>query len=371
MKFSTSSLDLLKHLQIVSGAIGNNSILPILENFLFTIDDNQLNLAATDLETTITTSMEVKAKGSINVAIPAKMLLDTLKALPDQPIHFEIDEETFSIAITSDYGKYRMMGENGQDFPRIPLADDTQEVRMPSIDLNRAISKSIFAVSKDELRQSMTGANFLLEPQKITIAATDAHKLVKFELLELDHDVSTSFIVPKKALNLLKNGLPKEDEVVLSFNKTNAFFNFGKTNLVCRLIDAAYPNYESVIPTENPNKMVIDRADFLSSLKRLAIYANQSTNRVVLKINNNRLTLSTEDTDFLNEAKEVLSCAYEGSPLKIGFNAKFLMEMLSTLDSDEIKMEMSTPSQSGILQPVNDDDKENILMLLVSVFLNR
>lgn len=370
MKFSVSSSELLKRLQIAGGSIGSNPVLPILEDFLFRISDNKLTIAATDLETSITTEIEVQADTDGTVAVPAKILLDTLKALPQQPITFTIDEESFAIEITSAYGKYRLAGENGDDFPKIPEPDSVDAVTLPGNIMTQAISRTLFATSNDELRPAMTGVYFQVDFAKMILVATDAHKLVKYTYNELSSDVSTSFIIPKKALTLLKNALPENEEVQLAFNNANAFFSFGDTKLVCRLIDSRYPDYNAVIPVDNPNILTLPRTDFQNSLRRIAIYANKTTNQVILNINDGSLTISAQDLDFSNEATEQLSCNYDGEPLTIGFNAKFLVEMLGVLESEEVKMELSSPTRAGILLPVEEMNGEEILMLVMPVMLS-
>lgn len=370
MKFSVSSSELLKYLQIVGGAIASNPVLPIMEDFLFSISDNQLTIAATDLETSITTSIEVMADSDGTVAIPAKILLETLKALPEQPITFNINDDNFGIEITSAFGKYRLAGENGQDFPRIPDPDSVDTVTVPASTISQGITKTLFATSNDELRPAMTGVYFQVDFGKIIMVATDAHKLVKYTFSDVTSEVSTSFIIPKKALNLLKNALPGGGEVKMSFNKSNAFFSFDNTNLVCRLIDSRYPDYNAVIPVDNPNILTVTRSDFQNSLKRIAIYANKTTNQVILNINDGSLTISAQDLDFSNEATEQLACTYDGDQLDIGFNAKFLIEMLGVLESDEVKMELATASRAGILLPVDEVDGEEILMLVMPVMLS-
>ena len=371
MKFSVSSSELLKQLQIASGAIGSNPVLPILEDFLFTIDNKKLTIAATDLETSIATTIEVLADDNFSVAIPAKILLDTLKALPAQPVTFTVNDDNWGIEITSSYGKYKLAGENGSDFPSIPEPDSVETVKINSQYLLEGINNTVFATSSDELRPAMTGVYFQIENNKLVCVATDAHKLVKFTTHHLAGEVSTSFIVPKKALNLLKNALPANDGVTMSYNKANAFFSFGSMHLVCRLIDARYPDYNAVIPVDNPNQMSVNRSDFQNSLKRIAIYANKTTNQVVLDISDKSLTVSAQDLDFSNEATEQMACNYEGGPMKIAFNAKFIVEMLGVLESDEVKMEFSTPSRAGILTPVEEQNNDReILMLVMPVMLN-
>lgn len=369
MKFSVSSTELLKHLQLAGGAIGNNAVLPILEDFLFTISNNQLTIAASDLETSIITTIEVMADSDGSVAVPAKILLETLKALPQQPITFTVDSDNFGIQITSAYGKYRLAGENGEDFPQIPEPNEVDHTSVSGKILLRGITKTLFATSTDELRQAMTGVYFQVDFNKLIIVATDAHKLVKYTYHDINSDVSTSFIVPKKSLNLLKNALPADEDIKLSFNKANAFFSFGNTKLVCRLIDARYPDYNAVIPVDNPNLLTVARHDFANSLKRIVIYANKTTNQFAMNVSDGSLTLSAQDLDFSNEAMEQLTCSYEGDPLTIGFNAKFLIEMLTVLESEEVKIEMSSSTRAGILSPTEKDENEDILMLVMPVML--
>lgn len=370
MKFSVSSADLLKRLQVAGGAISTNPVLPILEDFLFSIENNQLNITATDLETTIVTKIEVMADKDGKVAIPAKILLETLKALPQQPITFTVNDDNFGIEITSAYGKYKLAGENGDDFPSIPEAETVDTVTIPSRSLLMGVNNTLFATSSDELRPAMTGVYFQVDFNKVTLVATDAHKLVKYSFMDVDSEVSTTFIVPKKALNLLKGALPDNEEVTLSFNKANAFFSFGNTDLICRLIDARYPDYNAVIPVDNPNELTVSRTDFQNSLKRIAIYANKTTNQVILSISDGSLNVSAQDLDFSNEATEQLTCSYNGEPLTIGFNARFLVEMLGILESDEVKLEMSTATRAGILLPSEETDGEEILMLVMPVMLS-
>lgn len=371
MKFSVSSSDLQKKLQLASGAIASNPVLPIMEDFLFTVADNKLTIAATDLETTFITELEVNADGDGTVAVPAKILVDTLKALPQQPITFNVDDSNFGIEITSAYGKYKLAGENGDDFPQIPQADEVDEINLSAVNLLEGINKTLFATSTDELRPAMTGVFFQVDFSKLIMVATDAHKLVKFSMSDVTGEVTSSFIIPKKALNLLKGALPSTDEqVAMSFNKANAFFTVGNTTLVCRLIDARYPDYNAVIPVENPNVLSISRTDLQNSLKRIVIYANKTTNQVILNIADGSLTISAQDLDFSNEATEQMACSYDGDALQIGFNAKFLIEMLGVLETDEVKLEMSTSTRAGILVPAEEVPGQDILMLVMPVMLS-
>ncbi len=371
MRFIVSTSTLLKQLQSVSGALSNSTVLPILEDFLFEIKDGNLTISATDLQTSMTTSLMVEAKENGRIAIPSRILLDTLKSLPEQPVAFNIDDTTFAIEINAGDGKYKLSGENGEDFPKIPVVENASSVNLPASVLAEAINKTIFAVSNDELRPAMTGVYCQLSSQHLTFVATDAHKLVRYRRKDAKAANTASFILPKKALNLLKSALPSEDiNVSVEYNNTSAFFKFSNINLVCRLIDERYPDYEAVIPQNNPNKLTIDRQAFLGSLNRVAIYANKTTHQVRLKIVGSELNISSEDIDFANEAHERLSCQYDGDDMEIGFNAKFLIEMLKNLSCEEVMLEMSTPNRAGLLLPQNGDENEDVLMLVMPVMLN-
>ncbi len=371
MKFIVSTSTLLKHIQAVNGASSSSTVLPILENFLFEITGGTLTISATDLQTSMTTSLAVESREEGKVAVPSKILLETLKTLPDQPIAFSIDNQTFAIEISAGDGKYKLSGENGEDFPKIPTVENASSVSIPASVLSEAITKTLFAVSSDELRPAMTGLFCQLSPQHITFVSTDAHKLVRYRRMDTRSETVASFILPRKALNLLKSSLPSDDaSVSIEYNSTSAFFRFANINLICRLIDERYPDYEAVIPQSNPNVLTLDRALFLNSLRRVVIFANKTTHQVRLKISGSELHISSEDIDFANEAHERLSCQYEGDDMEIGFNARFLIEMLGNLGGEEVNLEMSTPNRAGLLVPQTNDEKENVLMLVMPVMLN-
>ena len=371
MRFIVSTSVLLKQLQAISGASSSSTVLPILENFLFEIKDNTLTISATDLQTSMVTSLPIEAKEEGRVAMPSKILIDTLKTLPDQPVAFFVDTKTLAIEISAGDGKYKLSGENADDFPKIPVVDNVSTVKIAANVLAEAINKTIFAVSNDELRPAMSGVFVQLGEQNITFVATDAHRLVRYRRTDVSAEKATSIILPKKALTLLKSSLPSDETTVLmEYNNTNAFFQFGSIHLICRLADERYPDYEAVIPQLNPNKLTVDRALFLNTLRRVVIFANKTTHQVRLKISGSELHISAEDLDFSNEAHERLSCQFEGDDMEIGFNAKFLVEMLNNLTCDEVVIEMSTPNRAGLLLPAIKQDNEDILMLVMPVMLN-
>lgn len=368
MRFEVSSSELLKQLNIASGAINSNPVLPIMEDFLFDVKNNTLTITSTNLETTIITELDVTADEEGIIAIPAKILLDTLKALPEQPITITVDENN-GVKILSAFGVYKLSGDAADDFPNHPEEDDVETLLLNSKKIQKGITNTIFATSNDELRLAMTGILIQIDFTKLHFVATDAHKLVKYTIGNLSTDIAKSLIVPKKGLTLVKNALSEECDVKISFNKANIFFSFGRTKIVCRLVDAKYPEYNAVIPVENPYEAIINRKDFLNSLRRIAIYANKSTNQVILNITEKSMTISAQDLDFSNEATEQLNCNFSGEPMTIGFNAKFLGEMLNVLENDDIKLQLSTPSRAGLIVPTEDEPGEALLMLVMPVMM--
>jgi DNA polymerase III subunit beta len=370
MKFIASSSALLKQLQYISGVISSNTVLPILEDFLFEIDNGKLTVTATDLETVMKIHIDVEAKDNGKVCIPAKILLDTLKNLPDQPLTFNIDNN-FGIEITSDNGKYKVMGENPDNFPKEPSADDAKSFTIKSTGLVTAINKSIFATSTDDLRPAMTGVFFELGKKSISFVATDAHRLVKYTRTDVSCPAEDSFIVPRKPLNLLKTALPdNDDELTVSYSDNHLFVVHGGTELVCRLIDARFPDYKVVIPKDNPYKMNVSRSDFQSALRRVSVFSNKSTNQVALTITGNELQLASQDVDFSFEGNERMACTYDGEDLAIAFNAKFLIEMLNAAETADVVVELSTSNRAGILKPSEQNADENLLMLVMPLMLN-
>ena len=372
MKFIVNSSYLLKQLSNINGVITTNPVVPILENFLFEIDKTNLTVTASDLQTSMITEISVESKERGNIAVPARILLDTLKNLPDQPVTFSIDESSYSIEIISDNGRYKLSGENATDFPKVPSVSNDFSAMISSEVLARAVNNTIFATSNDELRPAMTGVYVNLGDKNTTFVATDGHRLVRYRRSDVMSENGNAIIIPRKALNLLKATLPVENtDVSIDFNMSNAFFKFGNIRMICRLIDERYPDYENVIPSANTIKMTISRADFLSSLKRISIYANKTTHQVRLKITGSELQVSAEDLDFSNEANERLSCEHEGEDIEIGFNARFLIEMLTNLDTDQIRLNMTAPNKAGVILPAEKDASEDILMLVMPVMLNQ
>ncbi len=371
MKFIVSSSYLLKQLQVLGGIINSNNTLPILDNFLFQLDGNSLTVAASDLETTISSNLEVDSSEKGNVCIPARLLLDTLKTFPEQPLTFTVEDNN-TVEISSNHGKYALAYAAGDEFPTPVALQDPSATEIQGDILANAISKTIFATGNDDLRPVMSGVFFQFSKEDLTFVATDAHKLVKYSRGDVSASEAAEFIMPKKPLNLLKSILAgSEENVTIEYNESNAKFTFDNTEMVCRLIDGKYPNYEAVIPKENPNKLTIDRNQFLNSVRRVSIFSNKTTHQIRLKIAGAELNVSAEDIDYSNKAEERLTCDYQGDDMQIGFNSRFLTEMLGNLTSDDVSLEMSLPNRAGILTPIDGlDEGESVTMLVMPVMLN-
>jgi DNA polymerase-3 subunit beta len=371
MKFIVSSNYLLKQLQILGGVINNSNTLPILDNFLFELEHSKLKVSASDLESTMASTMEVESDSEGSIAIPAKLLLETLKTFPEQPLTFVVEDNN-TIEISSNHGKYVLAYASADEFPKSISLDSPSTTIVSAEVLATAISKTIFAAGNDDLRPVMSGVFFQFSAESLTFVATDAHKLVKYSRTDVKANKSAEFIMPKKPLNLLKGILHGSDNnVSIEYNESNAKFSFENYVLICRLIDGKYPNYEAVIPKENPNHMTISRNQFLNSVKRVSIFSNKTTHQIRLKIAGAELNISAEDIDYSNKAEERLTCDYQGDDMQIGFNSRFLTEMLSNLNADDVQLEMSMPNRAGILTPVDGlEIGENVTMLVMPVMLN-
>ena len=370
MKFIISSSELLKNLQILGSILNTNNTLPILDNFLFDIDNNNLLVTSSDLETTLSSKISIDSSVIVKVAIPAKLLIDILKSLPEQPLTFSLENNI--LEINSNNGKYALSYMNGDEFPKSLVLEDASEIVFDSKTLLNIINSTIFASGNDDLRPVMSGVFFQISSEGACFVATDAHKLVKYSRSDVKSEKSIEFIVPNKPLNILKSIIPeKKSDVKVLFNNTNAIFNFSTFTLICRLIDGKFPNYEAVIPKENPNILEIDRLQLLNSTKRASIFSSKTTNQVKFEIKGNLLQITAEDLDFNNKAEETLECNYNGDDMAIGFNSRFIVEMLNNLSSDSVKIQLSSPNRAGLISPMHQSDgSENITMLVMPIMLN-
>lgn len=373
MKFIVASGELQKALQIVSGVISSSQSRPILENFLFELDNEILKITASDGETTLITSVGVKSDDSGKIAVPAKMFQEVIKSFGDQPLTFSVKEsesgEGGLLEILDEKDNYFVALDNAEDYPELPEFDAAQKVTISSGVLADALSNTLFATSNDSLRPVMTGVLFQFSDKETNFVSTDSHRLVVYKRTDVTSDEPVEFIMPKKPLSIFKNILSSSnDDVVIEFNENMAKFTFGENIWICRLIDGKYPNYSAVIPKENPNVLTINRNLLLSSIRRASIFSNKSTNQVRFKLSGNILHLHAEDTEFANKADMQIPCNYAGEDINIGFSSKFLTEMLSVLGADDITLKMSQPNRPGIVEPVDGlDENEHILMLSMPV----
>ena len=371
MNFIVSSTQLQRQLQTLSGVLNTSNTLPILDHVLFELAPQQLKITATDLETTISATIQVESTSEGKLAVPARLLLDTVKTFPEQPLTFsQADNNT--LEISSEQGKYALAYANADEYPQAAEVVDASSLSIQGDTLATAINNTIFASGNDDLRPVMSGVFFQLSSSGMTFVATDAHKLVKYERTDVVAPETAEFIMPKKPLNLLKSVLVgSEEEVTVNYNNSNVQFSFDETVVICRLIDGKYPNYEAVIPKENPNVMSINRVQLLNTVKRVSIFSNKTTHQIRLRIAGAELHISAEDIDYSNKAEERLTCSFQGDDMQIGFNARFLTEMLSNLSSDEIQLELSLPNRAGIITPVDGlNEGEQVTMLVMPVMLN-
>ncbi len=375
MKFVVSSTELLSHLAALSRVISSKSTMPILDNFLFQISESALTITASDLESTLITSLKLdNIEGEGSVAVPAKLFIDTLKEFPEQPLTFQIDAESYSVEIFSDNGKYSITGQNAEDFPEMPKLNEeaVSTINVNHMVLRKGIEKTLFATADDELRPVMNGIFIELSPNFMSFVASDAHKLVRYRRSDAKAEFDSSFILPKKPAGLLKNLLPKEEfDVKVEFDDKNAHFTLSNYKLICRLVEGNYPSYNSVIPTKNPNVMIIDRLNLFNTVKRVSVFSNQASNLIKLNLNDNQLIVSAQDIDFSISAVERLNCEYEGDEMEIGFKSTFLQEILTNISTSDVRVELSDPTRAGLFLPAeNADESEDMLMLLMPMMIN-
>ena len=378
MEFIVSTSNLLSQLNTIKGVINSKNTLPILDNFLFTLDGNVLKIEASDLETRLETKLELESvKGAGVIAIEAKNLTDMLGLFSDEPLTFKVDLTNYKIDIFSASGKYTIAGANGKDFPKTqPLGESDDAASISSFTiapeiLRKAITSTAFASADDDARPMLTGILFELTPEHLRFVATDSHKLARYTRTDIKSETQASFIFPQKPANLLKNILAKETaDVKVEFDSKQVVITMAQSILNCRLIDGKYPNYAAVIPLENPNKLIINKADFYTKLRRVAFFSNPSNNLTRLEMSGTRLMISAQNIDYASSAKEELNCQYEGDDMQIGFKSKFLLNILDNINSEDVTIEMSDPGRAGLIMPVEkDDENEDVLMLLMPMMI--
>lgn len=368
MKFSVSSSELNKGLSAVIGAVPSKATLPILETILFQSEDGRLKLTATDLEISIIEYIDADIEEDGAVAIPARRLLETLRQLPNITVFFDVDDRK-NINFRTDKGNYKLVGDEAEEFPEVPNLDDGTHIASTSDLIHKAINKTLFAVSSDDLRPAMMGVYFQIGTEESKFVATDGHRLVKYTNKEITADKDVNFIIPDKALSLIQKTISGE-ECDVTVTEDHARLKSGNTILITRLINEQYPNYESVIPRDNDKFLTISKDQMLSTVKRVAIFSSSTTRQIRLLMEKDKLTIRAEDLDMSSEAKETIDCEYDNESLEIGFNAKYLGDVLSNIDNTEVGFEFSSPNRAGIVKPSSENENEDILMLVMPVMLN-
>lgn len=373
MKFIVSSTALFSHLQAISRVINSKNSLPILDCFLIELQDGTLSMTASDNETTLSTSIEVSDyEEDGRFAVSSKTLLEALKEIPEQPLSFQINSSNLEITVQYQNGKYSLMGQSADEYPQASeLNEGAVQVVMGADILTTGINRSLFATADDELRPVMNGIYFDITTEDITLVASDGHKLVRNKTYAAHEEEKAAFILPKKPANLLKNLLPKEQgDVQIGFDDRNATFTLENYRMVCRLIEGRYPNYNSVIPQNNPHKAIIDRASFISALRRVSVFSSQASSLIKLSLSENMMKISAQDIDFSTSAEESLICQYDGNAMSIGFKSSFLIDILNNIASQNVIIELADPSRAGVVVPEEQEENEDLLMLLMPMMLN-
>lgn len=373
MKFIVSSTGLFSRLQAISRVINSKNSLPILDCFLVDLKENGLSITASDSETTLTTTLEAnEVEGMGRFAVSSKTILDALKEIPEQPITFDVNMDSWEIQVRYQNGKFCLMGRNADEYPDTPaLRDEAVSLSIAANVLATGINRSLFATADDELHPVLNGIFFDITTEDITFAASDGYKLVRNKTYAAKGEEKAAFILPKKPATLLKNLLPKEQgDVQIAFDGRNAIITLEGYVLTCRLIEGRYPNYNSVIPQNNPHRVTVDRNAFISALKRVSVFSSAAASLIKLRLENNTIQVSAQDIDFSTSAEETLMCQYDGSPLSIGFKPTFLVEIMNNINTQEVMMELADPSRGGVILPTEQEEDEDLLMLLMPMMLN-
>ena len=371
MKFTASSAVLAQNLSTIGGLVTRNPVVPILENFLIQVDHDNLIVTASDLQTSVSIQMGVQSDIEINIAVPAKMLLDTVKNLPDQMITLEIDPESYHVVIHADHGYYKLLGENADDFPRFTKEEEQgTELVIPVDDFKNALQRTIFATSQNELKPAMCGVYMDFGPSSVTFVATDGHRLVRYMHQDLSAEVERSVIVPKKSLLFLSAMLSsKAYDVVLKVYRSTICFQYGSIVMITNLVDERYPDYQAVIPSVYTSQLVVDRMALVHALRRIMIYANKATHQIKFTLSADRLDITAEDLEFSSEAHETLFGIYQGEGLEIGFNVKLLLEMLTNTGFNDVVFSFLEPHKAVLMTPKEPLEQQDVLLLIMPIVL--
>jgi DNA polymerase-3 subunit beta len=373
MKFIVSSTALFSHLQAISRVINSKNSLPILDCFLMEVSEGNLLMTASDSETTLVTRIEVsECQTNGSFAIVSKTILDALKEIPEQPLTFDVDDDSLMVTVRYQNGQYKLMGQSADAFPKTAdMSDNTVHVTIPAEMVMNGVNRAIFATADDELRPVMNGIYLDINTDEVVFVASDGHKLVRSKALKVQGNEKSAFILGKKPAGLLRNLLSKEQgDVQIDFDERNAIFTMENYRMTCRLIEGRYPNYNSVIPQDNPHRATVDRQLLISALRRVSVFSSQASSLIKLQLDADTIHISAQDVDFSTSAEESLSCQYSGKAMSIGFKSTFLIDILNNLSSQDVVLELADPSRAGVIVPAEQTEDEDVLMLIMPMMLN-
>jgi len=370
MNFSVSRNDLYKALQKIINVIPSKSTIEILYNVLLTAEDSKLKITATDLEITQISWCNCTINESGAVALPGKLLSDILREMSDTKLDFSVDSN-LKIDIKSEFGEYKLSGQNKNDFPNIPVIEENDSIKIKNSSLKRMIEKSIFACSTDNLRPALTGVLCQILNDQIRMVSTDGHRLVKiiytdFTSPEFQRDV----IIPTRALNFVARNLDEKGDQNITLGQNHVLFSFEDTMIYTRIISEPYPDYDRVIPVDNTKELIVDRESLISSIKRVSLFSNPLSSQVRINLSENNLTIYAQDIDFGGEAQETVNCQYSSPNIELAYNAHYLLDVMRHIDTDEVKLLLENPDGAGLVYPSKQRENEELLMLVMPVRLS-
>lgn len=370
MKFNVNRKEIHQAVQNIIGVVPVKTTIPILSNILFDLEGNRLTLTGTDLEVSISTTIEVNGESDGAVAIPAKILFEIVRELPDIPMELNCDEE-YKITLNTEKGFYRLSGESKEEFPKITIEENLGSFTIDTERFIGMVAKMLFAVSTDELRTTLMGVYMKVAENELRLVSTDGHRLVKivdktFSLSDMQQEA----IIPTKALNLLSKNVQNKKQIKISVSDDHIVFDLQGTTIFSKGIEGQFPNYERVIPSDNDKKVIVNRELLSASVRRVSIFSNSITHQIRLSVSDGTLTIQSEDVEFGGEARESIDAEYSGDSMDIGYNANYFLDILRHLDTDDIELNLKDSVSAGIIYPTSQKEGEEVLMLLMPIRLN-
>ena len=376
MKFIVNSKDLLDKLNVLVGVVNTTNTMPILDNVLFELNQDTLNLTTSDLDTTISTKIQVESEDEDAFCLPARMLLDVLKTFSPQPLTFSKTEKTKNdkeiMTFVSRKGRYQLSCLNANEFPTPIHFPSPDEIVLPSDNLSLGLKNTLFSVGPEEVRKVLSGVYFNFDQKSADLVSTDGHKMSLFSLPSIKREEPVGFIVPKKPLTLLQNMLSSyKGDVIIEHNKSNARFKFDSSVVICRLVDGRYPNYKNVFPQHEdlPNILTLDRTQFINILQRITYFTSESTSEASIKLKGNSLTIDSRDVEYGKSGEETINCQYKGEDMELGYNIRHLLEMMKTVETEEVTLRISRPNSISLLSPIFEEKEQDfrVEMLIMPI----